>query len=410
MSSDQIITFALILLAYFLIKAWENPKAPQDKRHTRMKPPSPPPRWRPPWKQRHVIWCYPITAPSLTAALSQSVRFYRQIGHKLQPWGKVKFPIRQAITRSQEPPLPRLRLNFNRTPAWTSLRGRYRPESHEVDLEVANYPPGWVALWAFPTKPEILFPITLIEPEVFHLTYRPDSAEEAGRVLALLEAVFLNYGITPHYIQAMGQRLEALAQTPWGQREAHRPVVAFYQTLSRISHPARDGDDDGFGLGEMWEPLVPYLRPTMVTPFTHLDNTPPAPVDADLLARLYNLRAFSCSLFVFPPLYKTAVEDLDRALSLQPRRAEHYWMNKGTFYARLNEPGEALAAYRRALEIQPNLHYATYARAALYYLLGDTARGREEALQVLQEGPRTLRTLIRQWLSELDPTFPYQPV
>jgi len=138
-----------------------------------------------------------------------------------------------------------------------------------------------------------------------------------------------------------------------------------------------------------------------------LTTPPPAPIAPDLLARLYNLRAFSGSLIAFPPLYKAALEDLDRALSWHPQHAEHYWMNKGTFYARLNEPGEALAAYRRALEIQPHLHYATYARAALYYLLGDTARGREEALQVLQEGPRTL---IRQWISELDPTFPYQPL
>ena len=404
MSSDQIIIFVLILLAYFLIKEWENPKAPQEKRRTRMKPPPPQLKWHPPWKERHVIWWYPIAAPSLTMSLSQSARFYRQIGRKLPRWGKVKFSARQILTRIQEPPLPRLRLNFHRTPAWTALRGIYRPESHEVDLEVANYPPGWVALWPFPTEPEILFPITLIEPEVFHLTYRPDSAEEAGHVLALLEALFLNYGITPYYIQEMERRLEPLARTPWGQRDAHRPVVAFYQTLARIGHPARDGDD-GFGLGEMWEPLVPYLRPTKVAPFAYLDNTPPAPIDADLLARLYNLRAFSGLLFAFPPLYRTALEDLERAISLQPQHPEHYWMNKGTFHARLNEPGEALAAYRRALEIQPNLHYATYARAAIYYLMGDTGRGREEALRVFQEGPRTLRDIVHQLFSRLDPTF-----
>jgi len=46
---------------------------------------------------------------------------------------------------------------------------------------------------------------------------------------------------------------------------------------------------------------------------------------------------------------------------------------------------------------------ASLSTAVIYYPFGDTARGREKALRVLQEGPRTLRGLICQRLPKLAP-------
>lgn len=72
--------------------------------------------------------------------------------------------------------------------------------------------------------------------------------------------------------------------------------------------------------------------------------------------------------------YRTAINDLDAALRIDPQLA-YAWYNKGCIYYALHNYTDALQCYNEAIRINPDFGNAWYNRALTYMHLGN----REEA-------------------------------
>ncbi|AOJ43514.1 glycosyltransferase 9 family protein [Burkholderia lata] len=72
--------------------------------------------------------------------------------------------------------------------------------------------------------------------------------------------------------------------------------------------------------------------------------------------------------------YDEAMASLDRALALRPDHATN-WLNRGNLHFETARTDDALAAYDRAIALQPDYAEAHFARASLYLIEGDFARG-----------------------------------
>ena len=72
--------------------------------------------------------------------------------------------------------------------------------------------------------------------------------------------------------------------------------------------------------------------------------------------------------------YDEAMASLDRALALRPDHATN-WLNRGNLHFETARTDDALAAYDRAIALQPDYAEAHFARASLYLIDGDFARG-----------------------------------
>ncbi|MET3823184.1 tetratricopeptide (TPR) repeat protein [Burkholderia sp. PvR073] len=72
--------------------------------------------------------------------------------------------------------------------------------------------------------------------------------------------------------------------------------------------------------------------------------------------------------------YDEATASLDRAVALRPEHATN-WLNRGNLHFETARTDDALAAYDRAIALHPDYAEAHFARASLYLIEGDFARG-----------------------------------
>jgi len=72
--------------------------------------------------------------------------------------------------------------------------------------------------------------------------------------------------------------------------------------------------------------------------------------------------------------YDDAMASLDRAIALRPEHATN-WLNRGNLHFETARTDDALAAYDRAIALHPDYAEAHFARASLYLIEGDFARG-----------------------------------
>ncbi|UEP31333.1 MULTISPECIES: tetratricopeptide repeat protein [unclassified Burkholderia] len=72
--------------------------------------------------------------------------------------------------------------------------------------------------------------------------------------------------------------------------------------------------------------------------------------------------------------YDEAMASLDRAVALRPEHATN-WLNRGNLHFETARTDDALAAYDRAIALHPDYAEAHFARASLYLIEGDFARG-----------------------------------
>ncbi len=86
--------------------------------------------------------------------------------------------------------------------------------------------------------------------------------------------------------------------------------------------------------------------------------------------------------------YGEAVADFDRAIALNPGRADAFVFRAGA-YRYLGEPGKALADANRALAINPGHPDGLLERGIILRLKGDTAGARKDWLKVLSDYPGT---------------------
>jgi tetratricopeptide (TPR) repeat protein len=68
--------------------------------------------------------------------------------------------------------------------------------------------------------------------------------------------------------------------------------------------------------------------------------------------------------------FRPALADLARAIELDPRHAEAYWI-RGAIYQQQRRYPRAVADFTRALEIKPDLAAAYYWRGRTYKLMGN---------------------------------------
>ncbi len=98
--------------------------------------------------------------------------------------------------------------------------------------------------------------------------------------------------------------------------------------------------------------------------------------------------------------------DLERALALRPHFPEIYRLNQGAFYARRKAFDQALKAYEHPLKVPHTRPLAAYARAAIYYVLGDVPQARREILAGQDRFPDRLKPYVKKLLAWADPDFP----
>ncbi len=330
-----------------------------------------------------------------------------------QPASGLRARLQHLLTPTPPPPppLPKAMVTHpycpDRTPSLLRIAGEVRAHDPLVRLTVTNHPPGWTALWRTVTRESPApLPLVVIEPETLTLTYRPWERHDRQHLFWLLQGILNNtyFFLIPH----MYRLLEALAQTAWAQRPENHPWVAFYQTLARISH----GGEADLGWGDLWEPLAYYLDPPMVFPRPRpLPGVGPQRISPDLKAMMYNLRAFSASLqpYGWKLLTRAALDDLTRALALQPRWVGAYHLNRAAFLWRLGQGEAALAAYTQALQHEPDNPAALYGRAVIFYLLRRVADARRDVLLLFQHPSpcaRSYREEILRLVKQMDSDFP----
>lgn len=83
----------------------------------------------------------------------------------------------------------------------------------------------------------------------------------------------------------------------------------------------------------------------------------------------------------------SAISDVDRAIELEPRRAEAY-TTRASLFERRSEPERALADYNQALVVDPQSITARWARANFLASRGDVAAGIRECDVLMSSQPR----------------------
>ena len=342
---------------------------------------------------------HPVLGPAPWHTFLKTVQLHSWLAPLFHQWGRFRL-------RYTRPPqhLPLLPPGIDRTPLQIILYGSYNAQHKETTLTLYQQPAGWTAFWRPPNMASKWLPLVILEPQVFRLHYR--NLNELALIRRFLKAYLHHLGLMGESmdIGSMNLILEKLASTPWARQPFHRPVVAFYLALSRISMAHLLPED--YGLGDFWEPLAPYLRPSLVAGYQILDDQPSAVgVDKELLARMYNLRAYSTTYVAFGMLIPQGIKDLQQALALNPAHPEVYWLNLGSLYAGRGAFAQALEAYATAKGLPPLRPLAAYARAVVYYHLGEIAQARQELQVALADPSESLLGRIRRYLEDTDPDF-----
>lgn len=87
--------------------------------------------------------------------------------------------------------------------------------------------------------------------------------------------------------------------------------------------------------------------------------------------------------------YWEAIDDLNRAIELAPKRPEGY-IYRGTAYRYLDSPDLALEDIERGLALAPNSTMGLLERGNLRRLKGDTAGARQDWQRVVELAPKSL--------------------
>lgn len=352
-------------------------------------------------RKRHVrIVVHPVVGPTPWHTLWRTGQAYLALAPLLTSWGRVGFSLRRPPSSPPAPP------GLYRVPAHLVLHGSYGSKEKQGFLTIRNRPAGSLILWKrSPLGPSV--PLFLVVPEPHRITLSYRSSGEFDYIRRFLRAIFALFEMTPipeGEALVMNQTLEEIAATSWAQRPENRPLVAFYLTLSRLRFLMVD--EETYGLGDLWAPLASYLQPSMVAGMTPTEHAALQRTAPWLLALMYHLRAYTCSYDPIGLTTRLALEDLDRALALEPPHPEFYWLTKGAFLCREKAYTQALEAYAKAMQAPTTLPYAAYARAVVYYHLRDAAQARRDLLLGWRSGPPKLRALMSNLIQQVDPDFP----
>ena len=122
------------------------------------------------------------------------------------------------------------------------------------------------------------------------------------------------------------------------------------------------------------------------------------PNDAEGLAGLGSVLAWSGRP-------KEALELIRRAMRLNPRYPVYYLWNLGHAYFLMERHQEAIAAFKRALNVNADFHPAHFYLAASYSLIGRMGEARAEMERLLAKGPEGCVRFAGQRLPYKDPTI-----
>lgn len=70
------------------------------------------------------------------------------------------------------------------------------------------------------------------------------------------------------------------------------------------------------------------------------------------------------------------------------KRSKHIWSNKGSVFEIFGKPDEALKAYEKAIELEPDCDLAWFNRACLYSVKGDKEKALSSLEKAIELDPR----------------------